>query len=154
MITFKPTTDVDLVRDTLMSPNNLPWQFEDGFNREGLRCMKALPAGFTYVAAYCDSAYVGIFLVINKEPHVECHLALLPLAYGMSSLILYAFVEWIWANTDSELIQAPVVEDNRLAGMMAEKSGFKKAARRPHAWLKDGINHDLIVYEIVKPIIG
>ena len=154
MITFMPTLDLELIKNTLMAPNNLPWQFEDDFDRSSFDRLELLPETCTCIASYCGNVFWGLFLLVGKGEKVfECHLALLPLAYGKSVPLGKCFVDWIWNHTKAESIEAPVIADNRLACSMVEKVGFRNTSRCAGKWLKGGFRHDLIVYEINKPIM-
>ena len=153
-ITFKPIENMEIIKNTLMAPNNLPWQFEDDFDRRNFDSLEHLPETCTCIASYCGNVFWGLFLLVSKSETVfECHLALLPLAYGKSVLLGKSFVAWAWNHTKAESIQAPVVADNRLACSMVEKVGFRNTSRCAGTWLKGGFHHDLIVYEINKPIM-
>ena len=54
----------------------------------------------------------------------------------------------------AERIIAEVPDFNKPSKILAGNFGFRRVEVRDHAWLKDGVKHDVIVYELKKEDYG
>jgi len=152
--TFAKTDDLDLVKTTISAPSNMPFQFEDDYDRSKFFAMDSLPEPCIFVKVMKGEEYFGLFLLIPiHNGTAECHLALLPNAYGKTTEIMEAWLKWVWANTPFTKLRGPVLEYNRLAAKLVESVGFRFVGFNIASWLKDGIKHNLVIYEINEPIL-
>jgi len=95
MYTFSISQDYYLIRDTLISSNNVPYNFQDGENPEYWK--PNLAANVLHIKVCKGNEFMGFFFLIRKgEKIAEAHMAFLPHAYGQVVDIGKECLQWIW----------------------------------------------------------
>lgn len=146
MIAFEYTEDKALIRSIALSPNNITWLADEKFkNRDTWE--PPFQDDLRYLLIKDNDEVMGFYWLYNRMFFVECHMALLPKAYGKSVKYGKKGVKWVFENTKFKLIIAPVVYQNRLACKMTEKIGFKRYGTVKDAFLKDGRLLNMIMHK-------
>ena len=140
MYTFTISRDYYLIRDTVISGNNIPYNFQDGEDPKHWK--PNLAANILHIKVCRDNEFLGFFFLIRKGERVaEAHMAFLPHAYGQVINIGKKCLEWIWKYLPINTLVAPCIEDNRLALRVIKGIGFEVYDRTENAWLRDGKQH-------------
>jgi RimJ/RimL family protein N-acetyltransferase len=149
---FRLTQDEALIREAILSPNNLPWAFESHVSQ--LTWTPKITHGINYVACYKVNTFLGIFVTIHHtDSCCESHIAFLPLVYGKTAKLGREAIQWIWANMPYLDIVAPCVRGNSLASRFLTRIGFAKYGVREEPWVKDGKPYIMDLFRISKSII-
>jgi RimJ/RimL family protein N-acetyltransferase len=152
MFTYSLTTDTELIKSALLSSNNLPWAAEDGFSFE--KWEPPIIDRIKYIANYLDGEFVGLIVLLtqpNDERIAEGHMAYLPKAYGYTDHLAKEAIKWVWNNTVYNKIIAPCILTNNLAKRVILKAGLRPVRILERGWLKDGIVHQMCMYQINRP---
>lgn len=150
--TFRLTQDEALIREAVLSPNNLPWAFESHLSH--FTWKPQIRHEINYVACYEGETFLGIFVTIRQtDSRCESHIAFLPTAYGKTAQLGREAIQWIWANTPYLEIVAPCVRDNSLASRFLTRIGFARHGAREKPWIKDGIPRTMDLFKVSKSII-
>lgn len=149
MYTFSLCNDKYLIRDTILAPHNIPFQFDD--EHDPGEYEPIFDPKLLYIKVEKNHIYQGLFLLIYKSPIVaEAHLAFLPHAYGHVAEMGKECLKWIWNNTFIEHIICPILEYNGLARNCVKKMGFEEFTTENNAWVRDGTSHNYIWAKIKK----
>ena len=154
MYTFEITHDIELIKKTVCSPNNIPWAFDNTHKIEEIVDWNPLQNDKNlYISCYHNNQYMGIFglFPLDENNTIEAHLAFLPQAYGKVSSIGKLCISWLWENTEIKEIIAPVVESNIKARRCVEHMGLLYFTKISDYWLnKENKLEDVVCYKISK----
>ena len=78
----------------------------------------------------------------------EVHVALLPEAKGSAIEICRDAIKWFFDNEDCDVITASIPAYNHLALRLAKYIGMESVGSREKAFIKDGVEYDLRLFEI------
>jgi hypothetical protein len=149
---FRLTTDEALIREAVLSSNNLPWAFESHLSH--FTWKPQIRREINYIACYEGEQFMGLVVTIRQtDSRCESHIAFLPCAYGKTSEIGRECIMWIWQNTSYQEIVAPCIQGNSLASRLLTRIGFVKYGIRGKPWIKDGIPQTMDLLKISKSII-
>ena len=137
---FSFSSDTNLIKEVLLSYNNIPFNFDDTFE-DPTTFNPPICDKIRYIEVKDGSITQGFFFLIDKNGYTECHMAFLPIAYGKVHAIGRECIKWVWDNTDIQVMVAPCIETNTLALRCIQSFGFTIFHKQEDAWLRDGIWH-------------
>ena len=94
---------------------------------------------------------VGIFIgrPMNFVTY-DCHIALLPGVEGHATWVSKQVIEFVFAKTQAQRLNASIPSYNLLARRLAEKCGFELIGINEKSFLRDGVLHNQHFYGISK----
>jgi len=147
MYTFSLCHDAALIKDTVLQPHNIPFQFDDSHSPSDYEVI--FDPKILYIKVERNHRYQGLFLIIYKDYSLaEAHLAVMPCAFGRVAEMGKECLNWVWANTYINHLICPVLADNGLALNCVKKMGFHPYSRQKDKWVRDGTSHDYIWLKI------
>ncbi len=152
-MTFERTEDLELIRSILTEPacyrrivnDAAPpiWAFQPQL-KPGVECVIARDA----------RGPLALFLLCKWETDpgtAEIHFSAMPATWGRSTVVVAAFLNWVWANTPLDILIAKVPSYNRLALRLAKEVGFEKVLVCLAVGTRRGKPYDLIETTVVRP---
>jgi RimJ/RimL family protein N-acetyltransferase len=152
VIRFEPTTNLELVRRIITTPQVYRHLTDDACP-PAEEFQPVNHPSVQYVLAFNDAELLGMWMAVRTNAvTVEVHTCLLPSAWGERALAAArAFSAWIWANTPCRRITTTVPAYNRLALRFAERAGMTQFGVNPASFLKSGTLHDQILLGLSRP---
>jgi RimJ/RimL family protein N-acetyltransferase len=153
-MTFRRTTDADLIRSVMTHPRVYPHITDDGCPPVEQFAPVLSPA-IWYVEAHDGEELLGLWAFVPQNAICwEVHTCLLPNAWGQrGAKAAKEMAAWIWANTDCRRIVTNVPSCNPLAYRFARKAGMVEYGRNTDSFLKDGKLYDQSLLGLSKPEI-
>lgn len=144
------TFDLELVRQTMTHPKVYP-HISDDTSPEPEEFIPPENDLIMYLAGYEHGEYRGLFMFhpVNGVT-LEVHTCLLPSAYGKAHEFTAKALEHIWINTSAVRIITQVPDCNRLAKVLAEKTGMTEYGVNPKSFLHNGELYDIHLLGISK----
>lgn len=150
MYSFSLSTDKQLIRDTILLPNNIPFNFDDKY-KDPFDYEPLIQDNIMNIRVDKGGEFMGFFFLIKRSYTLaEAHLAFTPKAFGEVAEMGKECLKWIWNNTGLEHLICPVIETNHLALKCVKAIGLKPYCRQENKWLKDGIWYHYIWLKIEK----
>ncbi len=146
MVEFKLSNNIQLIKEVLLSSNNIEYSFDDA-HQEYIKDFEPLiHKNIYYIEVSEDNDFKGFFFIVRKNELIgEAHLAFLPKAYGKVSKYGKLCLDWVWKNLDFSVLICPCIEENKLALNCIKKMGFQEYGYLLNAWIKNKKSSNFIL---------
>lgn len=133
-----PTEDRALIHRVLTHPTIYPWVVDDGTPPEAFQ--PPLGPGILYLKVESGSEVLGLFALVRQNAVTsECHVCLLPEAYGETGRQAgLKALAWIWENTGVQKLVGRTPTTHFHALRYARFLGFQGYGWLDQSFLKDG----------------
>ncbi len=142
-MTFRRTTDRELIRALITHPKVWRWSSEDGMEAAEYEPAVDNPAVW-YVAAVEGRTLLGIFVF---EPRTSVkyavHLAIAPSQWARGVESFKGVIHWAWENIGMQRITGEIPMDAKHADRLARKAGFECVGIEKGAFMRGGVLQDV-----------
>ena len=148
MIHFKPAENAEQVTAIMTEPH--VWQAnKDDYSLETANFK--LPYGI-YILAYDDEELLGVYqLEAQTNICMKVHASYLPIAWGTRSKIASRkFYEWLFDNTQAQIILGFIPSHNVKMLAHAKKIGMIEEGRIKSIGIRDGQYFDHVIMKLTK----
>ena len=146
-ITFERTYDKKFIRKCVTSPAVWRMSVDDTTSKINPELF-FMPKNVPFYYLKVNKGYGLLIFEFVGGGVYEGHIALLPRARGRAIEICEKAVKWFFENEDCHTVRGTVPAFNNLAKRLAKHIGMESVGIREGAFLKDGIAHDLYIFEI------